>query len=182
MTIYFITGNENKFKEANEILNTDLEQIDIDLTEIQELDAKAVIRAKLLEACKLTNKSSFIIEDTSLYFEGLNNMPGPLIKWFLKSVGNEGLYKMAQTFNNFNAAATTYIGYLSGNDIQFFKGEIKGTIVEPQGENGFGWDKIFVPVGFDKTFAQMTDDEKNSLSMRKLAFEELKKELEKQKN
>jgi len=177
MTIYFITGNENKFKEANEILNTNLEQIDIDLTEIQELDAKAVIRAKLLEATKLTNKSSFIIEDTSLYFEGLNNMPGPLIKWFLKSVGNEGLYKMAKTFNNYKATATTYIGYLQEDEIKFFKGEIKGTIVEPQGENGFGWDKIFVPEGFNKTFAQMTDDEKNSLSMRKLAFEELREEI-----
>jgi len=179
MTIYFITGNKNKFQEANDILNTDLEQIDIDLTEIQELDAKMVIKAKLLEACKLTNKSNFIIEDTSLYLEGLNNMPGPLIKWFLKSVGNDGLYKMAQTFNNFKASAVTYIGYLKSDEIKFFKGEIKGTIVKPKGENGFGWDKIFIPEGFDKTFAQMTDDEKNSLSMRKLAFEELKKELKK---
>jgi len=54
---------------------------------------------------------------------------------------------------------------------------VKGTIVEPRGETNFGWDPIFQPEGYTKTFAEMSADEKNSLSMRKLAAEKLKESL-----
>jgi len=52
-------------------------------------------------------------------------------------------------------------------------------IVEPKGENGFGWDKIFQPEGFEKTFAEMSMEEKNEISMRKKAFQKLKRYLRK---
>jgi inosine/xanthosine triphosphate pyrophosphatase family protein len=64
MTIYFITGNKSKFTEGKAIL-PELEQLEIDLPEIQEIDARLIIEAK---------------EDTSLYLECLNGLPGPLIK------------------------------------------------------------------------------------------------------
>lgn len=175
MEIYFITGNENKFKEAKEILNEEIKQIDLDLPEIQEIDAKKVIEAKLLEAKKSYPNHSFIVEDSSLYIDCLGGLPGPLIKWFMKTLDVEGIADLAKKYENQSAKAVTYIGYLNGDEIKFVKGEVKGMIVSPIGENGFGWDKIFMPEGFDKTFSQMTDEEKNKVSMRKLAFEELKK-------
>ena len=66
MTLYFITGNKDKFKEAKSMLST-LEKHGDDLLEIQGIDPKKIIEAKLLEAFK-HEKGEFILEDTSLFF------------------------------------------------------------------------------------------------------------------
>jgi len=96
MALYFITGNKNKFAEVSAILPS-VEQIDIDLPEVQDIDAKEIIKAKLLEALN-HKQAKFIVEDTSLYFNCLNGLPGPLIKWFMKTVGNEGLFNMVKNW------------------------------------------------------------------------------------
>lgn len=177
MSLYFITGNKGKFAEVQAVL-PDIQALDIDLPEIQSLDAQEIIKAKLLEAQK-HQEGEFIVEDNSLYLEGIKGLPGPLIKWFLKTVGKEGLYTMAQAFGNFNAEAKVVIGYSnSAREISFFEGSTKGTIVPARGEGGFGWDPIFQPEGYEKTFGEMTPEEKNSISMRKIAAEKLKEYLQ----
>lgn len=173
--IYFLTGNKNKLEEAKSILG-EVENDDIDLPEIQEIDAHKIIKEKLLEGLKHKN-TELIVEDTSLYLDAMNGLPGPLIKWFMKTIGNEGLYEIATKLGNNKAQAKTIIGYAKNeNDISFFEGTIEGEIVSPIGENGFGWDSIFKPTGYDKTFAEMTSEEKNNLSMRKIAFEKLREQ------
>ncbi|MEK7227708.1 MAG: non-canonical purine NTP pyrophosphatase [Patescibacteria group bacterium] len=175
MSLYFITGNKGKLAEVQSILGN-TEALDIDLQEIQSLDAHEIIRAKLEEA-KKHQPGEFIVEDTSLYFEALKGLPGPLIKWFMKTIGNDGLYKMAEAFGNSNAEAKTIIGYSDAQgNISFFEGNIKGSIVAPRGE-GFGWDPIFQPEGYSKTFGELSAEEKNSFSMRKIALEKLKENL-----
>jgi inosine triphosphate pyrophosphatase len=171
--IYFITGNKNKFTEAKGILPL-LEQLDLDLPEIQEIDPKKIIEAKLQEALR-HKTADFVVEDTSLSLDCLNGLPGPLIKWFLKAVGNEGLTAFADKFENASAEARTMIGYAtSSGDIHYFEGVIKGRIVPSRGETSFGWDPVFMPEGFEKTFAEMSSEEKNSISMRRIAFQKLK--------
>jgi inosine triphosphate pyrophosphatase len=173
--IYFVTGNKNKFEEAKKII-PELAQIDIDLVEIQDIDPKAVIEHKLKEAYK-HKKGKFMVEDTSLFLDGMNGLPGTLTKWFIKSIDNDGIYKLSKIFGE-KASAVTYIGYLvSPTEIQFFKGEIKGRIVKPRGELGFGWDCIFEPKGYKKTFGEMSITEKNKISMRKLAIESMRNSL-----
>jgi len=173
MEIYFVTGNQNKFEEAQSIIPT-LQQIEIDLLEIQEMDAKLIIQEKLKEAFK-HKQAGFIVEDTSLYLDCLNGLPGPLIKWFLKTIGNEGLAKIANKLGNANATATTLIGYAKDiSDIHYFEGSIKGTITSPRTNGSFGWDPIFQPENSTRTFAEMTKEEKNAISMRKIAFTKLK--------
>jgi len=171
--LYFITGNQGKFKEVKAIL-PEVEQLDIDLDEIQEIDTKKIIGHKLNEASK-KHDGDFIVEDTSLYLEALNGLPGPLIKWLLQTIGNEGLVSLAE--KNRGAQAKTIIGIKKDGKIEYFEGIIKGSIVSPKGENGFGWDKIFKPEGHDSTLAEMSDEEKNSLSMRKIATAKLKEYL-----
>lgn len=176
--IYFITGNKGKFEEAQKLIPS-LKQYELDLEEIQSLDPEEVIRHKLLEAFK-HKKGEFIVEDTSLFIDSLNSLPGTLTKWFLKSIDIEGIYKLAKLFGT-QAHAITLIGYAqSPTKIKYYKGEIKGKIVPPKGKNGFGWDKIFMPNGYKKTFAQMTTEDKNKLSMRRLAFKKLAKYLQSQ--
>lgn len=170
--VYFITGNANKFAEVKSMLPK-VEQLDIDLPEIQEIDAKEIIKAKL-EAAYQHAEGEFIVEDTSLYLDGLGGLPGPLIKWFLKTIGNDGLVKLSQSFGNDGAEAKTIIGYARNRDeIYFFEGIVKGKIVEARGKLGFGWDPIFLPDGHSKTFAEMEGEEKNLVSMRRIAVNKL---------
>ena len=174
--LYFITGNENKLREAREIIG-EIESLNINLIEIQSIDAKEIIKHKLNEA-KKHHSGNFIVEDTSLIIESMNGLPGPLIKFFEKTIGLNGISKMAKHFGD-KAIARVIIGYSSEDKIEFFEGAINGTIVESRGENGFGWDKIFIPEGHTKTFAEMSSEEKNKISMRKIAFEKLKEYLNK---
>src|SRR3989344_9423933 len=98
MPLYFITGNKNKFAEVKSVLS-DIEQLDMDLPEIQDFDPHKVVRAKLIEALKHKD-GEFIVEDTSLYLDCLGGLPGPLIKWFMKTIGNEGLCNLAEKLGN----------------------------------------------------------------------------------
>ena len=173
MALYFITGNENKFKEIRSVLS-EVEQLNIDLPEIQDIDAAEIIKAKLLEALK-HKEGKFIVEDTSLYFDCLNGLPGPLVKWFLKTIGNQGLFDLADKLGNDQAEAKTIIGYAENkSQVHFFEGSIKGKIVSPRGDSNFGWDPIFQPKGYSKTFAEMSSEEKNAISMRRVALNKLK--------
>lgn len=174
--LYFITGNKNKFREFQEILWADqVEQLDIDLPELQEIDAYKVIGHKLEEALKI-HPGPFIIEDTSLYFECLwGNLPWPLIKWFLKEMKNEWLYELAKHPWKHKARATVLIWYAkNADDIRFFEGSIEGTIVEPTLKTDFGRDPIFQPDWYNLPFAAMSKEEKNKISHRRIALDKLK--------
>ena len=179
MTLLFLTGNENKIREAKAIIPA-IEGFSVDLTEIQSIDAYEIIKHKLLEARKIKQdelQDALIVEDTSLYITGANGLPGPLIKWFEKTIGLNGVKKLADLYGT-QATATCLIGYSHKKEIHFFEGTVQGTIVSPRGKDGFGWDKIFVPEGYTRTFAEMTAEEKNEISMRKIAFEKLRDFLE----
>jgi len=177
MKLFYITGNEGKFRETKMII-PEVEQLNIDLPEIQEVDPKKIIELKLLEAKKHANER-FIIDDASFYLGATPGLPGPLIKWFMKTIGNQGLFQIASRFDNFEAKAVVIVGYLNEEGvIHYFEGKIDGKIVEPRGTNGFGWDAIFQPNGFEKTFAEMSTEDKNLISHRKIALEKLKKHLE----
>jgi non-canonical purine NTP pyrophosphatase (RdgB/HAM1 family) len=171
--LYFITGNTNKSEEARLIL-PQLIQKDLELPEIKELDPHKIIEAKLHEAFAHII-GEMVVEATSLFIEGLNGLPGPLVKWFLKTVSPQGIYNMTQSSGIYEAQARTLVGYAThSSSLHFFEGVIKGKIVEPRGES-FGWDAIFVPVGYTQTFAEMGREEKSKISMRKIAFQKLKK-------
>jgi non-canonical purine NTP pyrophosphatase (RdgB/HAM1 family) len=172
MAITFITSSHNKYNEIQSIIpSITMEKVDLD--EIQEIDPHKIIQAKLKQAGEMGIRPC-IVEDTSLYFEGLNGLPGPLIKWFLQVLGNDGLYSLSKKIGNSQVVAKTIIGYRGVNsEVLFFEGDMIGDIVEPRGKNGFGWNPIFRPQGEIKTFAEMTDEEKEKYSMRKKAATKL---------
>lgn len=172
MKLYFITGNKFKLEEVQTVI-PHVEQIDLDLPEIQELDARKIIEEKLKEAIK-NNSGEFFCEDTSLYINSMNGLPGPLIKWFLESVKDKGIFDLIERYEDRSAVAKTIIGYSDGENIAFFEGEVEGDIVSPRGDKAFGWDKIFQPRGSDKTFGEMAIEEKNGFSMRRKALIRLK--------
>jgi len=174
---FFATKNENKLREVNEILGRNLEQISVELFEPQGVDVETVVREKAEDAFHKAGKF-VLVEDTGLEFAAWNGLPGALVKWFLDTVGNEGILKMLAGETNRKAVAKTAVGFFDGAQARVFVGEISGTIQEAiRGTGGFGWDSIFVPDGHGKSFAEMTSEEKNAISMRKLALERMKVEL-----
>jgi len=171
---FFATQNEGKLTEANQILSKPLQQISVDLYEPQGVSVADIVKEKAQDAFKQTGKF-VVVEDTSLEILSWNGLPGALIKWFIETVGNKGLLEMLGNSKDRKALAKTAVAYFDGNDTHVFVGEIEGSIsLEERGENGFGWDSIFIPAGENKTFAEMSPQEKNSVSMRKLAFEQMK--------
>lgn len=176
--LFFITGNENKFREASSIL-PQLKQFNLDLAEIQTLDQRELIEKKLKEANKFHPEKNFIVEDISLSINHLNGLPGPLIKWFLKTVGDRGIFELIKDYEK-SALASCYVGLSIKGENYFFNSVQKGMIVEPRGSNGFGWDSIFVPDGSDKTQAEMSLEEKSKYSTRSKTLHQLKAFLEDQ--
>lgn len=173
MALYFITGNAGKFTEMKGLL-PEIEQLDVDLPEIQSLNLRTIVETKLQAAFE-HKQAEFIVEDTGVELDCLNGLPGPFIKWFLKTIGAEGIAKIAQMHGNNSATAKIVIGYAkSKENLHFFEAEMKGTVVPPRGDRGFGWDFIFQPDGFEKTCAEMTLEEKNQMSMRAQAAEHLR--------
>jgi len=168
----FITGNKNKFEEVASMI-PGLEQLDIDLDEIQELDPHIIIKHKLKEAM-VSQEGVFIVEDTSLYVDSMNGLPGPLIKWFLNAIGVDKLFSLLNALGPTRATAKTVIGYCDDGKIKYFEGSLHGSIVAPRGHRDFGWDPLFLPDGHDKTLAEMDASKKNSLSHRHLAVSALK--------
>lgn len=182
--IIFVTGNEKKCEEVKKIMNIDVKAKMIDLPEIQSVDVVEVVHKKLEAAKEFVSKGQKLcVEDTSLIIKSMDGMPlnidfpGALIKFYTKALSDEMICKFHQ---NSKAVAITCVGYLDSNGVALtFVGSINGTISDkPRGDNGFGWDKIFIPAYLDGkqnklTFAEMTSDQKNSISMRKMAFSKL---------
>ena len=119
-------------------------------------------------------------EDVSLCFNALGGLPGPYIKDFLTNIGREGLHKILVGFEDKTAYAQCIFAFCEGPhaEPQIFVGRCKGKIVAPQGDNHFGWDPIFMPDGFDVTFAEMDMEVKNQISHRGNALKLVKEYLE----
>ncbi len=174
-TLKFVTGNPNKVREANEILNLSLEPIQVEgLFEIQTPDVEEVVRHKALQAYSAL-QSPVMVEDSALVFHAWNGLPGALVKWFEETVGCQGLLKMINGFEDRGATAICCFAVYDGNTMQVVRGEVQGTLSDRlRGQNGFGWDIIFVPEGCEQTFGEMSSQEKNAISHRKRALDKLK--------
>ncbi|MZH04227.1 MAG: RdgB/HAM1 family non-canonical purine NTP pyrophosphatase [Nitrospinae bacterium] len=171
----FVTGNPNKAREAGDILGVPLEQVEVeDMFEIQTRDIEELVSHKCQQAYD-SLKCPVLVEDSALLFKAWNGLPGALIKWFECTVGCEGMLKMLQTFEDRSATAVCCFALHDGKNIRIARGEVEGAIDnEIRGSNGFGWDVFFIPDGYENTFAEMPSEEKNAISHRKKALENLK--------
>ena len=175
--INFVSGNKNKLRELNEIINEHfkdiiIKQLDIDLPELQGLPEE-IVRGKLKLALEKAKdlEGPILVEDTSLCFNAYGGLPGPYIKYFLKAIKQEGLYKMACAFDDHSAYAQSIFGLQKDekSEPHLFIGKTEGEIVSPRGQKNFGllgWDPCFQPNCSKKTYAEMEEDEKNKISHR----------------
>ncbi len=185
MKIVLATKNRHKYSEMKDILNEiDIEFIcaaDIkDLPDVDEdqttIEGNAIKKA--VEISRYTGLPA-LADDTGFFVDALNDEPGVFaaryagencsyqdnVNKLLKNLGDQ---------SNRKARFETVVALVNpdGQIVSVKKGQINGVVTEiPQGNSGFGYDPIFQPEGFDKTFAELTDAEKNQISHRARAFQ-----------
>lgn len=185
MKLVFATNNQHKLDEVRKISA----QHNIEIVSLAEINCHDDIpeTADTLDGNAL-QKAQYIREkfgldcfadDTGLEVEVLNNAPGVYSARYAgpghdSEANMKKLLKEMEGKENRKARFRTVIALLLGGETHLFEGIVEGSITtEKKGENGFGYDPVFVPQGYDKTFAELGNDVKNKISHRARAVEQL---------
>lgn len=168
--IFLVTGNANKLEEWRRQLPSDImiDSVDLDLPEIQCIDPEEIVADKARRAYEATGKP-VVVEDVSAGLDRLGGLPGPFVKFFIKKLGDDVLFQLAGGEGG-PATVSCSIAYFDGESLLTVRGDVAGTVVASRGENGFGFDKTFVPNGHTLTYAEMPGEEKDAVSHRSVAI------------
>lgn len=184
MKLCFATNNENKLYEVSQLLVDSIDLVslkDIGCVEEIEETQDTIAGNSYQKAHYIFNKYGVPVfaDDTGLEVEALNGEPGvKSARYAGDQRDNEAniqllLSNLANKPNR-NAQFKTVITLITDREEVQFEGIVKGTIVqEKMGDKGFGYDPIFVPEGYDVSFAQMSLEDKNAISHRGLAVKKL---------
>lgn len=183
--LVFATNNAHKLEEVAAILGDQVE-----LLSLNDIGCQADIpeTAETLEGNALL-KSSYIYknyhldcfaDDTGLEVKALNGAPGVYSARYAGGEGHDAQANMLKLLHeldgkeNRKAQFRTAISLILDGKEYFFEGVIKGEIIkEKRGDSGFGYDPVFMPEGYDRTFAELGNDIKNQISHRALAVQKL---------
>lgn len=179
--IYFATGNKGKALEAQKILGIPIEIAELELDEIQSMNLEKIVEHKVRQAFEKI-KGQVFVDDVALYLDVWDGFPGPFVK-YIHEGGNKRLLYMLRNETERGGKLIATIGYFDGGQVYFFTGELKVSIAENErGEGGWGLDPILIPEGKNKTFSEMSEDEKNADSHRSRALLKFRKFLDGQMN
>lgn len=196
MKLLLATHNKNKVKELKYLL----ENFKIEISSAEEFnlsepieDGNTFEENALIKAKQGAIESNVLClaDDSGFEVEAIDGQPsiysarwavnGDYTKAFetikvLLDTANEKLQKLGLPINNKAKFISVLCLYNPANgDYNFFRGEIEGEVVfPPRGNNGFAYDRIFVPNGYNKTFAELSFEEKNSIAHRYIALQKLK--------
>ncbi|MDF9830485.1 non-canonical purine NTP diphosphatase [Parabacteroides sp. PF5-6] len=184
MKLVFATNNKHKLEEVQAILPKEIELVSLkeigcheDIPETAEtLEGNAMQKALFV---KEHYDLYCFADDTGLEVEALNNAPGVYSARYA-GPGHDAKANMRKLLRelegkeNRNARFRTVIALLLDEKEYLFEGIIEGTIIDQErGTAGFGYDPIFIPSGYDETFAEMGNEIKNTISHRALAVRKL---------
>ena len=190
--LVFATSNKGKYNEVKKMMPRNINLLslnDLNFTDdIQETGKTLKQNAKI--------KSDFIFnnfgincfaDDSGLEIDSLNGMPGIYSARFAGKTCNsndniEKVWKLLTGYKNTDAKFKSILSLNIDGKTFFFEGKINGKIIfNKRGTNGFGYDSIFIPNGYNKTFAELNSVEKNEISHRSKALKRLIIFLDKQK-
>ncbi len=173
--IRFITSNKHKFEEVKSLVeerNSDLELLWVKL-KYPELQGNSLAEIAIgslgtvLSALSTEENEYYFLEDAGLFIKALNGFPGPYSSYVFETLGWEGILSLLWNKDDRDAEFRSVCAVYFNGEIRTFTGTIKGRIsFQGKGNEGFGFDPIFVPDGAEKTFAEMNIEEKNNFSHR----------------
>lgn len=177
MRLCFASHNQNKIAELGHLLGPDYELLGLDDLGITEDIPETALTLKenaFLKASYVASRYNIpcFADDTGLEVEALGGRPGVFSARYAGEPASdeknvEKLLSEMQGEANRTARFRTVIAFILEQQQEFFIGEVKGIIThEKSGLEGFGYDPVFLPNGFDRTFAEMKMEEKNSISHR----------------
>jgi XTP/dITP diphosphohydrolase len=175
--VFFATNNINKFNEARRVLAEyamAVGMLRVKTAEIQSDNLSEIAQTSAIDAFRKCSLP-VIVEDAGLFIDALRGFPGPYAAYAYKTIGNAGLLKLMENVEDRKATFQSVIAYYDGHSAPAcFEGEAVGKITMAErrgsGKSGFGFDPIFQPAGSEKTFAEMTVEEKNVFSHRAKAI------------
>ena len=175
--LYFITSNKGKVREATEKLRPlgfSVMQKDLGYPEVQA-DSLEEVAQQGIEYVRAKFNQAFMLEDAGLFIDALQGFPGVYSKYVFFTIGLPGILRLLQGVENRKAVFRSVYAYSEpGKKPVIVVGECNGTISTKQrGKHGFGYDPLFIPKGSEKTFGEMTIEEKNQYSHRAKALEKL---------
>ncbi len=184
MKLVFVTNNKNKVREVAALLPDNIELLDlkdIGFQEEIEESANTIEGNALIKIQHIVDRYGIdgFADDTGLEVEALDGLPGVYSARYAGHDCNaddnmDKLLNEMGTQNDRRARFKTVIALRLKNEIHTFTGICEGTITRHrQGDRGFGYDPIFMPAGFDQTFAEMDLDQKNQISHRAKALMKL---------
>ena len=175
MKIYLCTGNRKKAEEYNRIAGRKMFKWKrVRLEEPQEATLERVAVKKVEHAFSIVKKP-VVVEDSGLFIKALRNFPGVYSSYVYSTIGVDGILKLLEGVKERSAYFKCVIALkLSEKERPvLFKGVCYGSIAEKaRGSEGFGFDPIFIPRGYDKTFAEDIEM-KNRVSHRYRAIKKL---------
>jgi len=178
-----VTSNDGKFREISQQMKEhgfELEHVKTSYPEIQADTLDETIVPGLRWLLERYDRP-LMIDDSGLFIDALKGFPGVYSSYVFKTIGCDGILRLMKDVKDRGARFECCIGFLRpGGEPFVAKGVAKGTIAESKaGTGGFGYDPIFIPEGYSKTYAQFEIPEKNKISHRGRAIETFVKELPK---
>ncbi len=178
MELFMVTSNIHKFVETREFAKEygiKLIQKNIDIQEIRGT-LEDIIMAKAKKAYEEI-KTPVICDDSGFFIDSLNDFPGEFSRFVIEKIGNEGIIKLMENKESKGAEFRCMACYFDGSNFKLSLGIVRGKVIdEIRGRFGFGYDPIFIPEGFTKTFAEDFEI-KMKTSHRKKAFTGLFKKI-----
>lgn len=170
--VYFNTSNREKAAEARAFFGVDNPRIGYlrhEITEILDIDLVRVVCAKAAAAYREA-RLPIIVEHGGLFIEHLSGLPGALVKptWVLL---RDRICELVPSGAPRTAFARSAACFCDGRTRRVFEACVSGTLAErARGASGLHWDPVFVPEGSDKTFAEMSLEEKLAVSASAKAY------------
>lgn len=165
--IIFVTHNKGKIASANKQLKgVNFKVFEYELEEPRSDDIKYISKYKVMEAYKLVNKPCISL-DCGFWVDELEGFPRAFVNFALDTIGIEGILKLMEARENRNCRFTECLSYYDGNQLHQFIGKHEGRLSEKILGNHTDkkWSDlwyIFIPYGYDKTLAQMSDNERKN--------------------
>ena len=177
MELKVVTSNDGKikeFKQAFEKTPVFPTKVSVPYPEVQASSLEEVVDFGL-DNLKDKIQPPFIIDDAGVFVDGLEGFPGVYSRYVYDTIGLQGILKQMENLEDRQASFKCVLGLLlEDGTTHKFVGECKGRIIhEMRGDGGFGYDPIFIPDGFDRTFAELPPEEKNEISHRGRAMQNL---------